>query len=151
MMKFIGIALTAIMLTACLPKKEEIAIEPVVTEPVVAESIVAKPPYVLYDDRDSLAIAFNSNDLSTLLTEDEFAIYIQAIKFMGDEIGLGSSLSWSGPEETFGGRIEVKQLSDAEGVVCKAFTQSMTHSEIVYKGYAKICSKGDSWEVKEIK
>lgn len=108
------------------------------------------PKTAIYDDREGLAIAFTT-DVDSLLTEDEFAIYVQALKFTFDEINTGSNLEWTGPEVTFGGNISIINEELVDGNPCKEFKQQMTYKEIKYTGLAKACKKGSTWELHEIK
>lgn len=111
---------------------------------------VIEPSGIVYDNREGLAIAFNK-DVDSLFTVDEFAIYVQALKFMSEEIGKGSSLDWTGPDEKFGGTIVVIEVTVKDGQQCKEFKQHVIHSEVKYDGLAKICSVGSTWEIFKIK
>lgn len=110
----------------------------------------AKPKTAIYDDREGLEIALKDFD-KELFTEDELAIYVQALKFAFEEINTGSNLEWTGPEDTFGGEIFILNTDVVDGKKCKEFKQHVIHKEIKYIGVAKSCSLGTTWELQEVK
>lgn len=107
----------------------------------------SEPKTSLYDNVAGLEIAFK-RDL--VLSEDQFLVYVQALSFLGKEIDKGSSLEWTGPDDIFGGKIEVIAVDVSDGKVCKEFTQTLNHNDTVYEGHAKLCSVGSTWELIEV-
>lgn len=106
----------------------------------------------LYTDKAVLSNVFTTEvDLATAWTDDEFAVYTQALKFTFEEIGLKSSLDWTGPTPDFGGHIDVIAVTAEDSAQCKEFTQTLTYKEVEYKGHAKACATGSTWAVKKVK
>ena len=106
---------------------------------------------VLYDNRESLEILFSekSEELNTILTDDQFFVHVKSLEFAFDGVKDGSVVDWEGPEGKLTGKVIIYKTISDENKLCKDFTQTLNIEEKEYQGKATACAIGTTWNLRK--